>query len=199
MAETPSVGHGGHVLRGQEGLELRSRLVAALARPGLSRAAAIGNLAAVGCIGLSLMPGATPDLNQAFAGMTEPAQAMLPWLLALVLMTSAIASVMLLVPRLTVAVQLPARPVAKAQVDAGQEFRLSRIGHELRTPLTAIIGFSDMMQCELHGPLGSDRYQCYAGHIRDSGVTLLQAIEVAITTADADPGNSGISEGSRRE
>jgi signal transduction histidine kinase len=54
---------------------------------------------------------------------------------------------------------------------------MSSMQHDLRTPLNAIIGFSDIMQQELHGPLGSDRYHSYAGHIRESGIVLLGAIE----------------------
>jgi hypothetical protein len=65
---------------------------------------------------------------------------------------------------------------------------LHHIGHELRTPLNAIIGFAELMQRELLGPLGSPRYQEYARHIRESGVTLLKAAEdvMALTTLLAD-------------
>lgn len=54
---------------------------------------------------------------------------------------------------------------------------MSQLSHELRTPLNAIIGFSDIMQRELLGPIGSDRYQGYAGNIRQSGYSLLKAVE----------------------
>ena len=65
---------------------------------------------------------------------------------------------------------------------------LPHVGHELRTPLNAIIGFAELMQRELLGPLGSPRYQEYARHIRESGVTLLKAAEdvMALTTLLAD-------------
>jgi signal transduction histidine kinase len=67
---------------------------------------------------------------------------------------------------------------------------LDHVGHELRTPLNAIIGFAELMQRELLGPLGSPRYQEYARHIRESGVTLLKAAEevMALTTLLADRG-----------
>ena len=54
---------------------------------------------------------------------------------------------------------------------------LARISHDLRTPLNAVIGFSDVMQRELFGPLGNSRYQEYARHIRQSGDELLRATE----------------------
>ncbi len=60
---------------------------------------------------------------------------------------------------------------------------VQQMQHDLRTPLNAIIGFSDMMQQQMHGPLGSDHYQEYVAYIRESGETLLVAIEgtLAIT------------------
>lgn len=70
---------------------------------------------------------------------------------------------------------------------------VQQMHHDLRTPLNAIIGFSDMMQQQMHGPLGSDHYEAYAAHIRQSGETLLAAIEgtLAITQrlAEEDSGS----------
>jgi signal transduction histidine kinase len=54
---------------------------------------------------------------------------------------------------------------------------MAEMSHELRTPLNIIIGFSDMMQRELLGPLGVDRYKSYAGHIRESGFALVKAVD----------------------
>ena len=53
---------------------------------------------------------------------------------------------------------------------------LAHISHELRTPLNAVIGYSEAMQAELFGPLGSDRYREYSQHIRESGLHLLSII-----------------------
>jgi len=58
---------------------------------------------------------------------------------------------------------------------AKQEF-LASVSHELRTPLNAIIGFSDILCRELYGPLGDDRYDEYATHIKNSGEHLLELI-----------------------
>lgn len=66
---------------------------------------------------------------------------------------------------------------------------LARLNHDLRTPLNAVIGFSDVMQREMFGPLGNERYQEYARHIRASGDVLLKATEdtLAMTSLLAAP------------
>jgi signal transduction histidine kinase len=67
---------------------------------------------------------------------------------------------------------------------------IARVSHELRTPLNAVIGFSDVMQSELLGPVGHPRYREYARHIRDCGRDLLKSAEdtLAITCLlDHDP------------
>ncbi|MEO1205713.1 MAG: HAMP domain-containing sensor histidine kinase [Pseudomonadota bacterium] len=70
---------------------------------------------------------------------------------------------------------------------------LQQVHHELRTPLNAVIGFTDLMQKETFGPLGSPRYAEYLNHIRESGELLLKSAEetlamttVLATTTDAD-------------
>lgn len=57
---------------------------------------------------------------------------------------------------------------------------MARLCHDLRTPLNAIIGFSEIIERELLGPLGSERYQSYATHIRQSGIDLLAAVETTL-------------------
>ena len=195
MAASPSMGPGGLVVdtpvsHGRDPMAvsgLRGSIAAALASRTLRSAAAIGNLAAIACIGLSLMPKAAAEPQLVLAGMADPVTALMPWMLIPLLATSATASAMLLLAGWVAPLQVAAKPQPdmRSHPDARHEFRLDAIGHELRTPLTAIIGFSDMMQRELHGPLGSDRYQSYAGHICESGVTLLRAIEDAITVSEA--------------
>lgn len=68
---------------------------------------------------------------------------------------------------------------------------MARVSHELRTPLNAVIGFSDVMNAELFGPVGHPRYREYLDHIRDSGRALLKSTEdtLALTTLLAQPGN----------
>lgn len=53
---------------------------------------------------------------------------------------------------------------------------LANISHELRTPLNAIIGFSDMMQREVLGPINNAQYADYINDIHMSGAYLLELI-----------------------
>ena len=53
---------------------------------------------------------------------------------------------------------------------------LANMSHELRTPLNAIIGFSEMMQRQLLGPIGTEKYLDYIAGIRESGEHLLDLI-----------------------
>jgi hypothetical protein len=70
---------------------------------------------------------------------------------------------------------------------------MAQVSHELRTPLNAVIGFSDVMETELLGPVGHPRYREYARHIRDCGRELLKSAEdtLAITSLLARPGTQG--------
>jgi signal transduction histidine kinase len=58
---------------------------------------------------------------------------------------------------------------------ADPEQRIAEVAHELRTPLSHIIGFAEMIEKELYGPVG-DRNRDYAGLIRESGLQLLDLI-----------------------
>jgi signal transduction histidine kinase len=66
---------------------------------------------------------------------------------------------------------------------------MARVNHDLRTPLNAVIGFSELMVLEIFGPLGDERYQDYAQHVRDSATDLLKSAEdtLALTALTADP------------
>ena len=61
---------------------------------------------------------------------------------------------------------------------------LAQMSHELRTPLNAVIGFSEVMRHELHGPL-NERYQEYAIHISESGGRMLKSSQDALAVAEA--------------
>ncbi|MBP0650085.1 hypothetical protein J8J40_23870, partial [Mycobacterium tuberculosis] len=53
---------------------------------------------------------------------------------------------------------------------------LAAMSHELRTPLNAILGFSEVMQTEMLGPIGNPAYKGYVADINDSGRHLLNLI-----------------------
>ena len=71
---------------------------------------------------------------------------------------------------------------------------LTNMSHELRTPLNAIIGFSEIIQDELMGPLGVACYKEYAGNIRDSGTHLLAIINDILDLSKIEAGKIELSE-----
>jgi len=68
---------------------------------------------------------------------------------------------------------------------------LATMSHELRTPLNAIIGFSDIMQHEVKGPL-SGAYQEYATLIHESGLHLLNLVSDILDLAKIEAGKFSI-------
>ena len=68
-----------------------------------------------------------------------------------------------------------ARDVAEMANASKSQF-LANMSHELRTPLNAIIGFSEVMNGELFGPIGNDRYKDYMVDIHRSSSHLLSLI-----------------------
>ncbi|MGB3500352.1 MAG: ATP-binding protein [Mesorhizobium sp.] len=76
---------------------------------------------------------------------------------------------------------------AEAANRAKSEF-LANMSHELRTPLNAIIGFSELMQSQLFGPLGSDRYEEYSRDINSSGNYLLGVINDILDMSKIEAG-----------
>ncbi|TGT61316.1 PAS domain S-box protein [Mesorhizobium sp. M00.F.Ca.ET.170.01.1.1] len=76
---------------------------------------------------------------------------------------------------------------AEAANRAKSEF-LANMSHELRTPLNAIIGFSELMEQRLFGPLGSPRYEEYASDINGSGKYLLGVINDILDMSKIEAG-----------
>jgi two-component system cell cycle sensor histidine kinase PleC len=70
---------------------------------------------------------------------------------------------------------------------AKSEF-LANMSHELRTPLNAIIGFSEIMQSGMFGPLGAGKYLEYCRDIRDSGQYLLDVINDILDMSKIEAG-----------
>ena len=79
-----------------------------------------------------------------------------------------------------------AKEMAETSNRVKSEF-LANMSHELRTPLNAIIGFSDLMQHKLFGPL-SERYEHYALLINESGHHLLNLVSDILDLAKIEAG-----------
>ena len=77
---------------------------------------------------------------------------------------------------------LEQKAAAETANRAKSEF-LANMSHELRTPLNAIIGFSEILEKGLFGPIGA-KYLDYVGDIRSSGGYLLSIIAVSYTHLD---------------
>ena len=65
---------------------------------------------------------------------------------------------------------------------------LANMSHELRTPLNAIIGFSEIMQSGMFGPLGARKYLEYCSDIHSSGEYLLDVINDILDMAKIEAG-----------
>ena len=58
---------------------------------------------------------------------------------------------------------------------------LSAISHGLRTPLNTIIGFAEMMEQELLGPIGTPQYREYSAMIGRSGRSILEHFDAQVS------------------
>jgi len=86
-----------------------------------------------------------------------------------------------------------AREQAELASRSKSEF-LASMSHELRTPLNAIIGFAELLEGEMLGPLGNERYREYAGDIRGSGQFLLNIINDILDVARIEHGQFELTE-----
>ncbi len=85
------------------------------------------------------------------------------------------------------AAETPPQAAGAAPMSGGAEM-MADLGHELKTPLNAIMGFAETMEAETFGPLGSEKYKEYAGHIHSSGAHLLELIGSILDSAKVDAG-----------
>ena len=76
---------------------------------------------------------------------------------------------------------------AEAANRSKSEF-LANMSHELRTPLNAIIGFSEIMEAQMFGPMGSDKYSEYSHDIHRSGQFLLDVISDILDMSKIEAG-----------
>jgi two-component system cell cycle sensor histidine kinase PleC len=143
---------------------------------GLTRLAAIGYLAGLAVLLTTAWQDPVPAASGIMAGL--PA-----WHLAFLMATGTGVALLTLARRESDAPEPTANePDAPG---AGVRELMAQMSHELRTPLNAVIGFSEVMLSELHGPLGNIRYQEYAQHISDSGGRLLKSSEEALAVTEA--------------
>jgi signal transduction histidine kinase len=82
---------------------------------------------------------------------------------------------------------------ANAANEAKSAF-LAIMSHELRTPLNAIIGFTELMQTELFGPLGHSKYVEYVADVNKSGSHLLSLINDILDLSRLDAGKAELVE-----
>ena len=71
---------------------------------------------------------------------------------------------------------------------------LANMSHELRTPLNAILGFSEIIEAQLYGPLGHAKYREYAGDVHRSGAHLLELINDVLDLSKIDAGKMELRE-----
>lgn len=147
---------------------------------GLVRTLAVGYLAALGTLSMTAWSGVPAEGEGLFAGFVAGIGQL--HVAFLMLAGAGMALVTLQSTKARNKFEKPA-PVARQFTGLGD--LLAQMSHELRTPLNAVIGFSDVMRHELHGPLGNARYQEYVAHISESGGRMLKSSEDALAVAEA--------------
>jgi PAS domain S-box-containing protein len=84
-----------------------------------------------------------------------------------------------------------AEEAARAADHAKSEF-LANMSHELRTPLNAILGFSEIIDGALFGPINA-RYRAYAHDIHDAGSHLLTILNEILDLSKIEAGRLELS------
>jgi two-component system cell cycle sensor histidine kinase PleC len=74
------------------------------------------------------------------------------------------------------------------EANAAKSKFLANMSHELRTPLNAIIGFSEIMESGMFGPLGTEKYREYCRDIHQSGQYLLDVINDILDMSKIEAG-----------
>ncbi len=84
--------------------------------------------------------------------------------------------------------RVSARTAALTEALEAKDRFLANMTHELRSPLNAVIGFAELIEQGLHGPVGDPRYKEYAGHIQTGGQHLLGLINDLLDMARLQAG-----------
>jgi signal transduction histidine kinase len=77
---------------------------------------------------------------------------------------------------------------AAQKANRAKSMFLANMSHELRTPLNAVIGFAEVMQAEMFGPLGDAHYRDYTGMIQQAGRHLLELISDILDMSKIEAG-----------
>ncbi|MGH1456168.1 MAG: ATP-binding protein [Alphaproteobacteria bacterium] len=77
---------------------------------------------------------------------------------------------------------------ASEQAYAAKSQFLANMSHELRTPLNAIIGFSEMIESQMLGPIFNEKYIEYSSSIKQSGEHLLDLISDILDMSKIEAG-----------
>jgi signal transduction histidine kinase len=86
---------------------------------------------------------------------------------------------------------------AKERVEADAAARasfLAKLSHELRTPLGAVLGYAEMIERQVQGPLAAPRYAEYAAAIQQSGKRLLDLISSVLHLSRLEAGRAEMKE-----
>jgi signal transduction histidine kinase len=86
---------------------------------------------------------------------------------------------------------------AKQRAEAASRMKtefLANVSHELRTPLNSIIGFSEMIDNQAHGPIENDRYRSYIRDINASGQHLLSVVNDILDISKIEVGEFELQE-----
>jgi len=70
---------------------------------------------------------------------------------------------------------------------------LAFVSHELRTPLNAIIGFAELIQQQVHGPVSPPKYLDYLKDIQDGGKLMLSLINDLLDVSKIEAGKQQLS------
>jgi len=95
------------------------------------------------------------------------------------------------------AAQLEQERIARAEAEAASHAKsdfLAMMSHELRTPLNAVIGYSELLDLDIAGPLNDDQRR-HISRIRECGKHLLSLVNEVLDLAKIEAGRLSLQSG----